>query len=113
MFAQVLFAVNKVMLNSDLGREFEGRFPEVMAMIKKIKSRGFAQLAKVMQRYEAAFMYDRVVRRLMLEHPEVYVLTIHDSIMTLPEHAETIRSIMLEEFARLGLHPRASAYQCC
>ncbi len=39
-------------------------------------------------------------------YPHVFIATIHDSIMATPEHAETVRGVMLEEFEKLGVCPR-------
>jgi hypothetical protein len=37
--------------------------------------------------------------------PNLFLGTIHDSIMTTTGDEETVRGIMLEEFSRLGVHP--------
>jgi hypothetical protein len=50
-------------------------------------------------------MIDRIARRILAEMPGTFVGTIHDSILTTPDHAEAVRAIMVEEFGRLGLHP--------
>lgn len=104
-FSEVIYAENHVMRQSTMGKMFRERFPEVYGFMAKIKRKDFAHLSRLMQRYEAAFMFERVVGRLMEEHPDIYVVTIHDSILTPPRHVETVEAIILDEFEQLGLRP--------
>ena len=50
-------------------------------------------------------MINRVCRRLMQEHQEVPVVTIHDSILTTRKNVTLVRKIIEEEFLRVGLQP--------
>jgi hypothetical protein len=50
-------------------------------------------------------MIDTVCLRLKKHHPEIPVVTIHDSILTTAEHLPTVKRIILEEFARIDLRP--------
>jgi hypothetical protein len=45
--------------------------------------------------------------------PGTFIGTIHDSIMTTPDRAEAVKTIMVEEFQRFGLNPtiRLETYQ--
>jgi len=43
--------------------------------------------------------------RFMQDDPHVPIWTVHDSIMTLPEHEKTVRSTMLETFSKFGVAP--------
>ena len=70
-----------------------------------MKSDDYRNAAWQAQRTESNFMFDRVVRRLMLELPEVPVVTIHDSILTTCGNEGVIKGIMVAEFAKLGVHP--------
>ena len=56
-------------------------------------------------------MIGQVAVRCMNELPRTFIGTIHDSILTTPDQADSIRSIMLEEFARVGLCPTISIEQ--
>lgn len=44
-----------------------------------------------MQRREATYIYRKVVKRLKNEFPELPVITIHDSIATIPQCTENAR----------------------
>ena len=81
-------------------------FPTVWGFIRDWKRKhGYRDLACEMQRQESRLMIDRVCGRLMMEHPGCPVITIHDAIMTTAEWVETVRRIILEEFATIGLRP--------
>jgi hypothetical protein len=46
---------------------------------------------------------NRAVRQCALEG--IWVVTIHDCLVTYPEHAERVRQIMVEAFESVGLTP--------
>lgn len=103
LFRDVFFGQNRI--RSKLTDEFEKQFPHVMAFIRRVKRSNYARLAWIMQREESRLMIDTICGRLMKEHPDMPVLTIHDSIMTTPGHEEAVRQTICEEFIRLGLMP--------
>jgi hypothetical protein len=84
---------------------FRTEFPTVFEFICEQKSSGYQELARNMQRAEANLMIDTVCLRLMKYHPEIPVVTIHDSILTTAEYLPTVKRIITEEFARMGLKP--------
>jgi hypothetical protein len=90
---------------TEAANSFGATFPSVYAVVRQEKKRDYADLSKNLQRAESGLMIDRVAARLMREAPHVPVLTIHDSILTHLEHAEAVRSVMLQKFARVGLRP--------
>jgi hypothetical protein len=90
----------------------EGLFPTVMADMREIKRRDYRRLAHFAQRVESAFMFGRVVPRIMRERPDLFISTIHDSILTRAGDAEFVRGVMLDEFARLGVRPQVKVEPC-
>ena len=50
-------------------------------------------------------MIDIICRRILDELPGTFVATIHDSIMTTPDKADEVKTIMVREFQRFGLNP--------
>ena len=68
--------------------------------------RSHAMLPRKIQRMESDFVIKTACGRLMRKHPHVFIATIHDSIMTTPEHVETVCDVMMEEFEKLGVCPR-------
>jgi len=87
-------------------------FPAVVQNMREIKRGNYRRLAHTAQRIESAFMFGRVVPRIMAERPKMFVSTIHDSILTTAENAEYVRGVMLAEFARLGVTPQVQVEPC-
>lgn len=81
-------------------------FPTIWKFIRGWKkANGYKDLARQMQREESRLMIDGVCGRLAKEHPDCPLVTVHDSIMTTSPWVETVKNIILEEFARLGIRP--------
>lgn len=114
-FQQVLYGDNSMYYASQLPLPvlFQHRFPSIWEFILRQKQwngvgpagEAFKKLAVRMQQRESRYMIGQVCSRLMKYHPEIPILTIHDSILTNPEYVPTVRRIMTEEFARLGVQP--------
>lgn len=80
-------------------------FPTIGEEIKKIKRKNYRRLAWLMQRTESKLMISGICRRIMEEHKDTFMATIHDSILTTQENVPIIKKIMSEEFEKLGLSP--------
>jgi hypothetical protein len=80
-------------------------FPTVAAELLKIKSKDYRNLARIMQRTEAKLMITKICGRIMQEHPNIFISTIHDSILTTEENVSKIEKIISEEFGKYGLSP--------
>lgn len=114
-FQQVLYGDNQMFYASRLPLAvlFQQEFPSVWEFIllqKRwngvgLEGEAFKTLAIRMQQRESRFMIGQVCSRLAKYHREIPILTIHDSILTNPEYMPTVRRIMIEEFARLGVQP--------
>ena len=88
-------------------------YPTVMEAMRRIKRGDYRRLAHFAQRIESAFMFGRVVPRIMELRPDLFISTIHDSILTPAADAQLVRRVMLDEFARLGLSPQVKVEACC
>jgi hypothetical protein len=80
-------------------------FPTIGAEIRRIKRKDYRRLAWIMQRKESKLIITKICGRIMKEHPDMFIGTIHDSVLTTPESVPIIRKIMLEEFEKIGLSP--------
>lgn len=111
LFCDVFYGQNYI--NSKLTRAFKKLFPTVYSHIRNYKKSNYRRLAWLMQKTESDYMINGVCRRLMLDYPEITFLTIHDSILTSPDHAGTVKTVMLEEFVKLGMRPtiRVESYE--
>jgi hypothetical protein len=86
--------------------------PTVVRNMRDIKRPDYRRLAHFAQRIESAFMFGRVVPRLIEVRPDLFVSTIHDSILTAAGDAHLVRQVMLDEFAQLGLSPQVKVELC-
>lgn len=87
-------------------RALDELFPSVMRTMRQIKGQDYCRLAHFAQRIESAFMFGRVVPRIMEVRPNLFIATIHDSVLVPVGDAEFVRQVMRDEFARLGLSPQ-------
>jgi hypothetical protein len=90
---------------NEMAARLKRKYPSVMAMLKALKRHDYRHAARLMQNLESTMFIRRVCGRLMRERPDVPVLTKHDSILTTPEHAETVVQIIKEAFIKLGIKP--------
>jgi len=81
-------------------------FPTIGAKVRRIKRKDYRRLAWMMQKNESKLIITNICGRIMKEHPDMFVGTIHDSILTTAEHVSTAKRIMAEEFGKIGLSPR-------
>ena len=88
-----------------VARLFQQEFPTIFAFIQKAKGKNYRRFARRMQRAESRLMIGGVCKRLMTDHPDIPVFTIHDSILTTAEHVETVERLIKEQFQRYGLTP--------
>ena len=89
-----------------VSRGFARSFPNVMRVVRRAKRDDHGRLARALQRLESGLIIDGVCGRLMREHPDVPIVTLHDALLTTPAHVEVVRGAILAEFARVGLRPR-------
>lgn len=82
----------------------EEEFPTLMHGIRLVKREDYRHLAHLAQRTESEFIMGRCVKRLLVEHPNLFITTIHDSIMTTEGDEEVVRGVMLAEFEKLNIH---------
>lgn len=84
--------------------KFQEMFPSVWEIIQTIKAKDYRHLAHLLQRLESFVMIECVVQRIMDRHPDLPVLTIHDSLLTC--QPEKVRTILTEVFQEIGLMPK-------
>ncbi len=80
-------------------------FPSVAFMLESFKAKDYRRAAHIMQNVESTLFIGCMVRRIMEERPCVPLFTIHDSLMTTPEHVGYVELVIREAFGRLGITP--------
>jgi hypothetical protein len=106
-FREVLYGDPKAwyVRHGKVAQAFRQQYPTVWAFIVERKRTAYEELARDMQRRESRFVLGSVCKRLAEHHPWVTVVTVHDSIMCVPQHLPLVKRIVAEEFERLGVSP--------
>jgi hypothetical protein len=83
---------------------FKDIFPNVARIITHYKKDNYKNLAITLQKAEAEIMINRIVPR--LAEKKIFILTIHDSILTTKGNTDMVKKIILDEFKnQYGLIP--------
>lgn len=102
----VMFFFAKNGFKSTAKSVFEIEFPKMAAYIRKVKQNDYKRLARQMQIAERKFVIDCVCERLKRLRPDMFIATIHDSVVAKKTDCDVIVSAMKDEFALRGVHPR-------
>jgi hypothetical protein len=95
----------KTCFRSKLKDRFDARFPSMAMMLREVKKRNYRHSSWLMQNYEATIFIYTICNRIRAERPDVMLLTIHDSLLTVPDEVEYVESIIMDEFRKLGITP--------
>lgn len=79
-FGRVFFDVNRTKLKKE-EELFQKLFPTIFRIIREIKQEDYTQLAISLQKAESEAIITKCIRRIRIEEPEMFVSTIHDSIV--------------------------------
>ena len=101
IFTQVFYGKN--CYEGRLTKLFAQEFPTVWETIRAIKKEDHKRLSHHMLRLESGIVINRAVRQCALE--AIWVVTIHDCLVTFPEQAERVKQIMVESFESVGVKP--------
>lgn len=102
----VMFFFAKNNFKSTAKSVFEMEFPKMAAFIRKVKANDYKRLARQMQIAERKFVIDCACERLKRLRPDMFLATIHDSVVAQKSDCDLIVSVMKEEFTRRGVNPR-------
>ena len=102
----VMFFFAKNGFRSTAKSIFEREFPKMAAFIRNVKENDYKRLARQMQIAERKFVIDTVCERLKRLEPEMFMSTIHDSVVAQKSDCDLVLSVMKDEFVRRGVNPR-------
>ncbi len=93
---------------SKIKQTFDKLFPAVASYLYEAKEckDGGSRLAKRLQFAESDLIIDTVCGRLRQEGRVKFVTPVHDCLIFLPGDATYIKTVMEEEFAKIGICPR-------
>jgi hypothetical protein len=105
LYQNVFYGQVRVQKTSQEGRAFRRLFPTLHDLLLDLKAGQYQRSSRMMQKVEAHFIYDRICGRIEAERPRIFLGTIHDALVTTPDHADYVRRVMTEEFRRVGVTP--------
>ena len=90
---KVLFGRNRNNSKADI--VFSQLFPTIHHFIKLYKKEfgNYKILAHDLQRAESSLIYNKIIKKLMLIHPEIKIITVHDSIIFPKRYKNEVESI--------------------
>jgi hypothetical protein len=97
-FGKVFFSRNNDNYEYTEKKIFKKHFPNVYKAIYYYKEKEHRDLPIALQKAEVYIIINTIVRRIATDNPEIFITTIHDSIMTTEDNIEYVKKVMLEEF---------------
>ena len=93
---KVFFGKNS---NNKCDKFFKKFFPSIYDFIKeyKNKNKNYKILAHRLQYLESNLIFNKIVKELADSHPEIKLITIHDSIVCAKKHKEIVQKIFFEK----------------
>jgi hypothetical protein len=73
---------------------FKQYFPNLYQLIKEEKKVDYTDLANKLQKYESNFIIKHCINIIRQDKPDIFIATIHDSIVSHPENLDYIKEIM-------------------
>ncbi|RLS59154.1 MAG: hypothetical protein DWH91_01090 [Planctomycetota bacterium] len=81
------------------------RFPGIVDYAWSAKAFDHKDLSRELQRMESRIMIDGVCSQLVEDHPEIVLVTVHDSILCTPSCFEAVELEIIHQFRKLGVKP--------
>ena len=100
IFKKVFYCKNRGNYTYKEAKLFRKLFPHINNIILNFKKDDYKQLAIKLQRAEADLMINKICKRISFERPEIFVSTIHDSILTTEENKDYICNVIFSEFEK-------------
>jgi hypothetical protein len=85
----------------DVFAEFKKLFPAEAAVMNLMKKRLYNDFPVILQKIEAKMLLHKVAKKVYDINPEIPLFTIHDSILTTKKYANTLKSILENEYKNL------------
>ncbi|MDE2095612.1 MAG: hypothetical protein KGL39_00015 [Patescibacteria group bacterium] len=110
----VLFGKNEKQRKypNTLWQRFQLRYPSIAAALIDLKKRNYRHSAYTLQNYESTMFIKIICGRIMQEKPDTILYTVHDSILTTLNNVNYIKTVILDEFSKLGIHPTLRTEIC-
>jgi hypothetical protein len=88
---------------------FKNTFPTITSILDSLKENKKNSVALILQRLESDLFLNNITKYISEADPEIPMFTIHDAILTTPEHVEYVNNIMTEIISNtIGVIPLIS-----
>lgn len=86
-------------------RRLEAVFPKLFHFLRHVKQekKGNKWLAHLLTRIESKLMLDSAALRISQERPDMFMTTIHDSIMVEPDNVQYVKSVLTDVYRQQDL----------
>lgn len=84
---------------------FRKLYPTMAGLIDWVKRHDYKHLAHELQRIESSIVINDSCEVMRVQHTNVPILTIHDAILTTPDHADLVTTVLRSAFNRRGVNP--------
>jgi hypothetical protein len=92
---------------------FRSKFPKIYALMCDLKEKDHTTLSILLQRVESILILDKICGRISTEFPRIPLLTIHDSVLTIPKYVDQVVKVINEETKKfIGIEPMLSIEDC-
>ena len=88
-----------------ISKQFKNVFPNLSQVIEQIKGKDYRRVAWMMQRKESQLMINQVCGDLLKQDKNIFLATIHDSILTTKQNVDVTKIAILTRFNALGISP--------
>ncbi len=89
----------------ELKQLFEKQFDSIASYLTKIKSKDHKRAAKQMQMAERQLIIDNVCVKLFQQRKDLFVTTVHDSLLVRKSDSDLAEAVLMDEFMKLGVNP--------
>lgn len=96
---KVFFSNNKSIqgMSNWTKKQFKWKFNGIYKMFAAIKRKNHRALSHILQRIESEIMIQNVCKRISVEHPELPIFSIHDSVLTTDGNQKYVEKIIEDE----------------
>jgi len=106
LFSEIFFCRNNK--KSSRLEKFKQLFPTVLDVIQELKKNDYTILSKYLQKVESSFVINGFVRDCMNARPDMFITTIHDSVLVKERDLEWAKERFIKQFTHTGLTPTLS-----
>jgi len=100
-----LFNTNQAISRERIQWAFKQVFPSVYEVFEFVKTHNYKTLACILQNFEAEIVLHKACFELGLNHPDIPLFTIHDSIATTEENIEVVKDVLSKHLSDALEHP--------